>query len=102
MIYIHCKSGSCSRKYKFGSGPWRGRAFFSEIKSTKIILKDSSARLYLPESGVIIHSVADPHQLDSDPDPACHFDADPDLTFHFDADADPDPRFQATLEKVPK
>jgi hypothetical protein len=40
-------------------------------------------------------SVAVPHYLDEDPDPACHFDADPDPTFHFDADPypDPDPSF---------
>jgi hypothetical protein len=44
------------------------------------------------------NSVADPHHLDADPDPACHFDAnaDPDPAFHFDAgphhlDADADP-----------
>jgi hypothetical protein len=34
-----------------------------------------------------LNSVADPHHLDADPDPACHFDADPDpdTTFYFDA-----------------
>ncbi len=36
-------------------------------------------------------SVADPHHLDLDPDPAFHFDADPDPTFHSDADPNPDP-----------
>jgi hypothetical protein len=63
-------------------------------------------------------SVADPHLLDADPDPTCHFDADldpachfdadpdPDHTFHFDADPDldPDPSFQMkaqNLEKMP-
>jgi hypothetical protein len=70
-------------------------------------------------------SVADPHQLDADPDPACYFDgdpvADPDSASHFDTvqirillvvltrvrilhftKADPDPSFQTkaqTLEK---
>jgi hypothetical protein len=51
-------------------------------------------------------SVADPHHLDADPDPAsyfdadpdpdpaCYFDADPDPAYHFDADPDPDPTFQ--------
>ena len=34
-------------------------------------------------------SVADPHHLDADPDPAFHLDADPDPTFQFDADPDP-------------
>jgi hypothetical protein len=44
-------------------------------------------------------SVADPHHLDADPDPAFHFDtdSDPDPTFHSDADGtfqfeeDPEP-----------
>ncbi len=33
-------------------------------------------------------SVADPHQFEANPDPACHFDADPDTdpTFNFDAE----------------
>jgi hypothetical protein len=31
-------------------------------------------------------SVADPHHIDANPDPACYFDADPDPTCHFDAD----------------
>jgi hypothetical protein len=31
-------------------------------------------------------SVAEPHHIDADPDPACHLNADPDL--------DPDPSFQ--------
>ncbi len=34
-------------------------------------------------------SVADPHHLDADPDPAFHFDGDPDPAFHFDGDPDP-------------
>jgi hypothetical protein len=36
-------------------------------------------------------SVAEPHQDDADPDPACHFDAypDPNPACHFDADPDP-------------
>ncbi len=42
---------------------------------------------------VILPSVADPHQVDADPDPAGHFDADadPDPACLFDGDADPDP-----------
>jgi hypothetical protein len=48
---------------------------------------------------VPICSIAEPHHIDADPDPACHFDADPDPdpTFHFDAgdpDLDLDPSFQ--------
>ncbi len=42
-----------------------------------------------------ISSVADPHHLYADPDPACHFDADPDPAFHFDADPDPTFHFDA-------
>jgi hypothetical protein len=42
-----------------------------------------------------LNSVADPHNVDADPDPACHFtcnaEADLDTTFHFDAVPDPDP-----------
>jgi hypothetical protein len=30
-------------------------------------------------------SVADPHHLDADPDPACHFDAYPDPSFQIKA-----------------
>ncbi len=43
---------------------------------------------------VIPSSVADPHQVDEEPDsdPSFHFDADPDPTFH--SDTDPDPTFQ--------
>ncbi len=42
-------------------------------------------------------SVADPHHLNADPDPASHFDADPDPTVHSDTGAGPDPtcRFDA-------
>ncbi len=36
------------------------------------------------------YSVANPHHVDADLDPACHNDADPDPTFHFNADLDPD------------
>jgi hypothetical protein len=48
-------------------------------------------------------SVADPHHLDTDPDPACLFDSDPATACYFDAD--PDPCFQIkaqNLEKVLK
>ncbi len=40
-------------------------------------------------------SLADPHHVDADPDPACHFDADPvsDPTFQLiHVHADPDPQ----------
>jgi hypothetical protein len=56
-------------------------------------------------------SVADSHNFDADPVPACHFDvdpdADPDPSFHFDTDSDPNPNpsFQIkeqNLEKVLK
>jgi hypothetical protein len=36
-------------------------------------------------------SVADPHHVDADPDPACHFDPDPDQDPACHCDADPDP-----------
>jgi hypothetical protein len=50
-----------------------------------------------------INSVADPHHVDANPDPACHSDADPDLTFHFDADPDPSFLIKAqNLEKMQK
>jgi hypothetical protein len=51
----------------------------------------------------LITSVADPHHIDPDPNPAGHFDTDPDPdpacqfdedrdpTFHFDTVPDPDP-----------
>ncbi len=41
---------------------------------------------------VRIPVLRDPHHVDADPDPACHFDADPDPdpTFHFNADPEPD------------
>jgi hypothetical protein len=42
---------------------------------------------------LIITSVADPHHLDMETDPACQFDPDPDPACHFDADPDPDPTF---------
>jgi hypothetical protein len=44
------------------------------------------------KSLIIPISVADPHHLGADPDPACHFGPNPDL--HFDVDPDPDPSFQ--------
>jgi hypothetical protein len=57
-------------------------------------------------------SVADPHNWDADPDPACHFDADPDPTCHFDADptfpvdsdpdADLDPSFLIQVQNLKK
>ncbi len=53
-------------------------------------------------------SVADPHNVDADPDlvfhfdadpdPFSHFDADPDPACHFDADPDPDPPFTFDAE----
>ncbi len=43
----------------------------------------------------ILTSVADPHHIDADPDPARHFDADPDPARHFDADPDPARHFDA-------
>jgi hypothetical protein len=46
-------------------------------------------------------SVADPHHLDADPDPACHFDADPDPACHFDADPDPACHFNADPDPDP-
>jgi hypothetical protein len=45
-------------------------------------------------------SVADPHHLYADPDPAFHFDADPDPAFHFNAD--PDPSFQIKAQNLGK
>jgi hypothetical protein len=42
------------------------------------------------------YSVADPHHVDADPDPAFHFDADPDPDPTFHSDADP-----PTLKKIP-
>ncbi len=49
-------------------------------------------------------SVADPHHVDADPDPACHFDVDPylDPTFHFDGDPDPHPSFQIKAQNLEK
>ncbi len=42
---------------------------------------------------MVFSSVADPHHIDPDPDPAYHFDADlyadPDPACHFDPDPDP-------------
>jgi hypothetical protein len=57
----------------------------------------------------ISSSVADPHNLDADPDPAFHFDADPDPAFPYDADpdpachvgADPDPIFHIDADPDP-
>ncbi len=46
-------------------------------------------------------SVADPHHLDADSDPACHFDADADPTFHFHADPDPTFYFNADADQDP-
>jgi len=37
----------------------------------------------------VLISVADPHHIDADPDPA----------FHFDADPDPDPAFSQDVKK---
>ncbi len=39
-------------------------------------------------------SVADPHHVDADPDPAFHFDADADPDLTFLSFADPDPTFK--------
>jgi hypothetical protein len=47
-----------------------------------------------------INSLADPHHIDADSDPACHFDADPDISFHIDAD--PDPSFQTMAQNTEK
>ncbi len=48
-------------------------------------------------------SVADPHHVDADPDPAFHLDAkpDPDNTFHSDADLDPDPTLKLDPDPDP-
>jgi hypothetical protein len=46
-------------------------------------------------------SVADPHHIDANPDPACHFDADPDPACHFDADPDPACHFDADADPDP-
>ncbi len=53
----------------------------------KVII--SGSKKYLSTAA----SVADPHHVDADPDPAFHLDAkpEPDNTFHSDADLDPDP-----------
>ncbi len=42
---------------------------------------------------VPVGSVADPHHVDADPDPVCHFDADADSDPACQFDADPDPTF---------
>ncbi len=34
--------------------------------------------MFLQHMEEIGHNVVDPHHVDPDPDPACHFDADPD------------------------
>jgi len=53
-------------------------------------------------------SVADPHPVDADPDPACHFDGqvdsdpDPDPTFGADAYPVPVPSFQVKTQKMLK
>ncbi len=44
-------------------------------------------------------SVADPHHVDADPDPACHFDVDPNPCI-FDADPDPACHFDADLDSI--
>ncbi len=41
-----------------------------------------------------ICSIAEPHHIDADPDPACHFDADLEL--------DPDPSFQIRAQTIEK
>jgi hypothetical protein len=47
-------------------------------------------------------SVADPHHVDADPDPACPVDADPDSRFHFNANPDPDHSFQRKAQNLEK
>ncbi len=47
---------------------------------------------------VCICSVADPHHIDSDPDPSQYFDADLDPSYHFDTDPDPSHHFDADLD----
>jgi hypothetical protein len=71
---LGCGSRNESKKLNF---------LFVSIHSDKIIV-------------ILRGSVADPHHVDADPDPAFHFDADPDpdLTFHSDANPDPDPTFK--------
>jgi hypothetical protein len=69
---------------------------------------DDENSLSLSLSKVCLHaSVADPHHIDADTDPACQIDADPDSgpTLHFNADQDPDPSSQIkdqNLDKVLK
>ncbi len=48
--------------------------------------------------------VADPHHIDADPDPACHFDADPDSdpTLHFNAGPDSNPSFHIKAQNIGK
>ncbi len=47
----------------------------------------------------MVGSVADPHHIDADQDPACHFDPDP--SFYFDADQDPSFQIKAlNLERL--
>jgi hypothetical protein len=43
--------------------------------------------------------VADPHHLEADPDPACHFDADADLDPALYVDVDPDPTFHFDTDR---
>jgi hypothetical protein len=48
-----------------------------------------------------VFSVADPHNIDADSDPAFQFKADPDVTIHFDADFVTDPqRCELRLPKL--
>jgi hypothetical protein len=51
-----------------------------------------------------LNSVANPHHINADPDPACHFneDADPDPAFHFDAVPDLDSSFQINAQNLKK
>jgi hypothetical protein len=48
---------------------------------------------------LLVFSVADPHHVDADPEPAFHVHVDPDPTFH--PDADPDPTFQFVVDPDP-
>ncbi len=48
-----------------------------------------------------VPSVADPHDLDEDPDPVFHFEVDPDHNFYSDADPDPHPTFQFAADPDP-
>jgi hypothetical protein len=66
--------------------------------SAKALLKLSHA--------VEVLRIRNPHNLDANPDSACHFDADPDAdpdpACHFDADVlepDPDPPFHFNVDQ---